>query len=673
MENLHSMATAPTSAPAQEQPRFEEGFTLKTLIGAFFIALFMLPGGIYLGLVAGQGVGEAAEWVTIVLFAEVARRSFMPLRKQEVYILFYIAASLTTVINATRGLGGGPFANLIWNAYFVTTEQAQPILQGIPSWAVPNPSSPAIVERNLWHGDWWSPGSLQFWSQAFWKPALILIVTEICSKLSWIGMGYALFRVTSDVEKLPFPYAPVAASGATALAEAGTESWRWSVFSAGSVVGMLFGLVYVALPVISGMLFGYPVEVLPIPFADYTRVVENLLPAAVIGLSFSLGNVLVGFVLPYHIVLGATAASVLTMIVANPILHGAGLLPSYRFGSGAFMTKLAADMDIWLSVTIGINIAIALIGIALVIKATAQARRYREERKYSLAPPEGRGDFPIYTAVLVWLGATITLIWLSHVLIPDFPVWLLCGFGLFWSPFNSYISARLQGLTGRTVGLPFLREAAVVATGYQRTDVWYAPIPLWDHGAVSQRFREVELTGTKFTSILKAEALMLPLTLVFSFLFWAFFWKTSPVPSNQFPYAQRFWPIEATVQSVFQQVNLPKEAGETNFLLAALKPSVIGMGATFGLAFYGICSFFKLPLLFFYGFAGGIAAYPANTIPQLFGAWFGRKYMRKRYGEENWARYAPVLLAGFSCGTGLVAMASIALVLVGKAVTQLPY
>src|SRR5687767_15504487 len=103
---------APTPEVAQPAPEFQEGFTAKTVVGAIFIALFMLPGGIYLGLVAGQGVGEAAEWVTIVLFAEVARRSFQPLRKQEIYILFYIAASLTAVISAERGLGGGPFSHL---------------------------------------------------------------------------------------------------------------------------------------------------------------------------------------------------------------------------------------------------------------------------------------------------------------------------------------------------------------------------------------------------------------------------------------------------------------------------------------------------------------------------------------------------------------------------------
>ena len=64
------------------------------------------------------------------------------------------------------------------------------------------------------------------------------------------------------------------------------------------------------------------------------------------------------------------------------------------------------------------------------------------------------------------------------------------------------------GLTGRGVGFPYIREASIVASGYQRLDVWYAPIPLADHGWAAQRFREVELTGTKFTSILKAELFM---------------------------------------------------------------------------------------------------------------------------------------------------------------------
>lgn len=658
---LPPAAEETTPPKAVEDPRFKEGFTLKTAIGALFIALFMLPGGLYLGLVAGQGVGDAAEWVTIVLFAEVARRSYQPLRKQEIYILYYIAASLTVVVNAERGLAGGPFSSLIWNAYYITSPSAQPIASKIPHWAVPGANSPAITGRMLWHHDWW-------------VPIAILAATELLGRLSWMGLGYALFRLTSDVEKLPFPTAPVAASGATALSEAGSESWRWGIFSTGSVVGLLFGFLYIAIPVVTGTLFGKPFEIFPIPFADYTSNVQNLLPAAIVGFSFSLGNILMGFVLPFEIVAGATLSSVLAFVVLNPILYRMGMLPHFKLGSDAMMAKVTVDMDFWLSVGIGVQISIAMIGILLVVKAFTDARKNRAERSFSLsATPAGRGDVPIYVAIGTWLAATFALIILCRILVPNFPVWILLFFGFFWSPMNSYISARMMGLTGRTVAFPYLKEASIVASGYQRVDVWYAPIPLNDHGAMAQRFREVELTETSFRSIFKAEMLMYALLLPASFAFWSFFWNSNPLPSAQFPYAQHFWPIQSQMAAVMQQINLPRQNGEVSWFAAAIKPTYIAGGTIAGLAVYSVFSIFKLPILFYYGLAGGIGLFPANTVPQFIGAWFGRRYMAKKYGAENWARYAPVLLAGFACGTGLVAMFSISLALIAKAVAKLPY
>lgn len=660
-EELSPPATEPVpDDPSSAEPAFQDGFTLKTFIGALFIALFMLPGGMYLGLVAGQGVGDAAEWVTIVLFAEVARRSYQSLKRQEIYILYYIAASLTAVVNLERGLGGGPVSNLIWNAYFVSSPVAKPIVASIPTWAVPHPNSPAIVYRELWHQDWW-------------RPLALLAITDFCGRLSWMGMGYALFRVTSDVEKLPFPMAPVAASGATALSEAGTEGWRWSIFSTGTVVGLLFGFFYVAVPVVSGVLLGKSFQIFPIPFADFTVNVQSLLPAAIVGFSFSLGNILVGFVLPYEIVCGSAIASVLAMIVINPILYHSGLLPNFRFNSDGLMTKLSVDMDFWLSIGIGVNLSVAILGIALVVKAFSKAERLKKDRKVSLAPPEGRGDVAIPVAVGAWLLATGIQIVLCRWLVPDFPVWILIFFGFVWSPLNSYVSARMQGLSGRGVSFPYLKEASIVASQYQHVDIWYAPVPLADHGPLAQRFREVESTGTKFTSILKAEATMYVIVLLASFAFWAFFWNSNAIPSGTFPYAQRFWPIQAQMQSVMQQINLPRGAGHGNWFLKALRPDYMAYGTVGGLAIYGLFALFKLPVLFFYGFAGGIGLYPANTIPQLIGAWFGRRTMAKKYGEENWPKYAPVLLAGFSCGTGLVSLLAISLALLAKAVAKLPY
>ena len=74
--------------------RFDEGFTMRTIIGVLFISLIMTPGEMYLGLVTGGGIGAAAQWVTVILFLEVAKRSFTSLKRQEIYLLVYVAGAL---------------------------------------------------------------------------------------------------------------------------------------------------------------------------------------------------------------------------------------------------------------------------------------------------------------------------------------------------------------------------------------------------------------------------------------------------------------------------------------------------------------------------------------------------------------------------------------------------
>lgn len=642
------------------RPEFEEGFTARSLLGLLFIAFVMMPGGIYLSLVAGMSIASAAEWVTIVLFAEVMRRSFQPLKKQEIYILFYIASALTVPAIVHLGLMGGPFTWKIWDQFFIQSPAAAPIAKEIPRWAVPPPDSPALRERTFFHPDW----SL---------PILLLALMEVLGRASWMSIGYVMFRFTSDVERLPFPMAPVAAAGALALAEAGShqESWRWGVFSTGTVVGMGFGFFYIAVPVFTGTLFGSAIELIPIPFWDLTRNTESILPAALTGLVMDLGSVLFGFILPYPVVAGAATSSVLAYIIANPILYHFGVIQHWKPGSPTLPTKLAVDIDFWMSVGIGVQLAVAAIGIGLVIKTFREARQRGPRGSLHLVPV-GRGDPPLWLPLLVWFASVIGYIVVCHQLVPEFPVWIIIFFGLCSSPLNTYVSARLVGLTGQRVTFPYLKEVAVISSGYPRVDIWYAPLPLYDHGWAAQRFREVELTGTKFTSILKAEVAMLPVVLIASFLFWAFFWHVSQIPSSLFPYAQRFWPYYAQLDAVWKQLNRPESEAQ-KWLLNALDYRRILGGFAGGLACYWLFNAVKLPVLYFYGFAGGIGQLPHYTLPTLFGAWLGRRYFRKRFGEENWMRYAPILLAGYACGTGLIAMVAIALALIAKSVSYLPF
>jgi len=638
--------------PEQQEPIkvYEEGFTVKTIIGAFFVGLIMMPGAIYLTLLAGQGIGPAGQWVTIILFAEVARRSFVTLRRQEIYILYYVAGALS---------GVGAFYGFIWNAYLIRSPQAHAfnIAQGIPAWVVPPETSTAYVQRTFLHPDWFIP-------------ILLVIAGEIMGRMMWIGIGYTLFRITSDVERLPFPMAPVAAAGATALAEATTkeESWRWRVFSIGTMIGLIFGFFYVAIPAFTGSVLAKALTIIPIPFIDLTPNTEGFLPAALTGLSGDLGTVLVGFVLPFPVVVGSFITSILCQVIVNPILYYNNIAfhEIWRPGMKTPQAQMATQFEFWLSFSIGLGLAIALIGFVTVFKSLKQSGLFRGVKV--LAPPAGRGDFPMIFGIAAWLLGTVFYVLLCHVLVPKFPAWIVAFFGFVWTPLTSYVSARMFGLTGTGFGVPMVREASFLLAGYRGVDIWFAPIPLNDYGHFAQRFREVELTGTKITSVIKAELLIFPVGLVCSFMFWSFLWRMSDIPSSAHPYAQVFWPINVTSQCLWMTANQ-----EQSWLLRMIKPNLIAIGGGLTLILYIVLSLFKVPVLWFYGLAGGTTALPHFTLPTFIGALFSRYYFARRFGRERWQAYAPVLLAGFSCGVGLMGVVGIALGLIAKSTSYLPF
>ena len=536
----------------QPPTRFREGFTARTVAGAFFVGFIMMPGAIYMGLIAGASLGAAAEWVTIILFSELARRSFSSLTRQEIYLIYYIAGGLAGVIGGTM-LAGGPFGQLVWNQYLVQSQAAAGfgIAEHIPEWVAPPIGSDALMERSFLHRAWI-------------PPMVVLVASQVLSRVEWFTLGYILFRVTSDVERLPFPLAPVAAQGATALAEADEErdSWRWRVFSVGMGIGLLFGAVYVGLPALTGLIASDPIVLLPIPWIDLTRNTQDILPAAPLGIGTDLGLVLLGMVLPFWIVVGTFAAAMVHAL-GSPILYHAGMLTHWRPGMDAILTNFANDIDVWMSVYIGAGAAVGAIGLVHAVLSVRASRRQGGHRPLR-DRPVGRGDFPFWIAIGGYALSTLAMIWLCVLLLEDdeFPLIFLLLFGFVVTPVISYVNARMAGLTGQLVSFPLLREGAFILSGYKGIDIWFAPIPYSDHGRRAQLFREVELTGTRFSSILKAELLLLPLSLVCGFVFWSLVWQMEPIPSPTFQYAQTYWHLIALRQCLWYSATL---GGETLF------------------------------------------------------------------------------------------------------------
>ncbi|MCX7847884.1 MAG: hypothetical protein N2595_07645, partial [bacterium] len=350
---------------------FRDGFSVRTVVGALFVAVVMMPGAIYMGLVAGQTLGSAAEWVTILLFAELARRSFTELTRQEVYILFYVASGIAAATVGHLALSGGPFALTIWNQYLLQSPETSAIAGEIPDWVVPPMHSPAIVMRNLAHIDWW-------WSKTrgILSPMMLICVGYVLGRLGYFGLGYILFRLTSDRERLPFPLAPVGAEGATALAETterreggGGRSWRRNVFSVGAAAGIMFGCVYVVVPVVSGLFLSKQIIILPIPFADLTARVERVLPGSLVSVSFDAGLFLAGMILPFGLVVGAFCAMVVTTLLGNPLLVRAGVFPHWQPGNTLLVNQMIMGFDFWMSVSIGLAIAVLLIGLWAMVRS----------------------------------------------------------------------------------------------------------------------------------------------------------------------------------------------------------------------------------------------------------------------------------------------------------------
>jgi len=675
---------SPTDMDRLERGPYVDGFSMRTVVGAFFVAFVMMPGSIYMGLVAGQSLGAAAEWVTIILFAELARRSFAHLSRQEIFVLFYVASGIAAVTIVHLALSGGPFAGTIWNQYLLQAPETSTIAERIPDWVVPGIDSPAMQERNLLHRDWWwSP------SKGIFSPCVLIALGYLLGRMGFFGLGYLVFRLTSDIERLPFPLAPIAAEGATALADS-TEretdgghrkrSWRWNVFSIGASLGIVFGSVYVLVPVVSGLFLSKQIMVFPIPFMDFTSNVEGILPASLVSVSFDAALFLAGMVLPFTLVSGTFTAVILTSVIGGPILLRLGAFPHWTPGNGLLVNQMLLSFDFWMSVSVGLAGTVLLAGLwnmgRAFMRHTKGVRTDDPEEALVPAgeppyrcPSRERGDFPTWVAVALFIGSMSGFCWLCHILVPDFPVWIVLLFGFIWTPLHSYISGRLVGLTGRGLHTPFLKETVFILSGHKQIDIWFAPIPLRDYGGVAMRFRELELTRTKFTSIIKAELLMFPIVFVSSFLFWWFFWHLNQIPSSAFPFAARLWPVAARQAYLIFTAN----SSDSPLLLQALNPPVILGACGVGLALYMGMGLLGLPIVFFYGLIGGVGAPLHGGLSLFIGALLGRYYFRRKIGAEKWSRYVPVVVAGFSCGMGLAGMTAVALSLIVQCAKDLPF
>ncbi len=646
---------------------YHEGFGWGTVVMALFVGLLMTPAQMYMQLVAGIEMGPAAQWVTVILYVEVARRAFKQLNRPEIFVLFYMCGAV--VHAGLGGFGGG----LLWQQFIVQSEEMRKlgITDHIPEWFAP--SDPAVLAQR------------SFLVRAWLVPVGLSLLTLALSRLNHFGLGYVLFRLTSDVEQLPFPMAPVNAMGTTALADASSrkDTWRWRTFSIGAMAGAVFGAIYLALPNITSALFGEGLNILPIPFVDLTEYTDTALPAFAVMISFDLTFVVIGMVLPFWAMAGAFIGVLITM-VANPVLYHVGLLDNWERGIGGIKTIQSNTMDFYFSFGLGLALAVAAIGIWHVVAKLRRSKTGGDDAPQVdwsrlWRPDKARGDFSIWVGIGIYVVSTLIYIAVSYVLVNhaaptvpghEFPLWILVFFGFVYTPFINYVSTRMEGIVGRQVQVPFIREAMFILSGYKGAAIWFAPIPLHNYAQQAQFFRTTELTGTRFTGLIKAELLIFPIMIVGRILFSQFIWSIDSVPSELFPYANKFWELRAFNHGLMYSATLPGE--EFSPFHEAFRPEFLTLGFVLAVGTYIFLSRFGLPVFLVYGVIRGLdQSAPHAIVPMFIGALIGRYVMRKRFGDR-WPKVRVVFAAGFTAGVGLATMFSLGIVFMSKSVIKLP-
>jgi len=646
---------------------FEEGFNRRTVLAALFVGFIMLPGSIYLSLVMGVVPGGAVQWVTVILFIEIAKRSLVRLKRQEVLLIYMVAGSMIApgVIMGAAGLtlSGGAFAEPIWRQFLVRSPQAEAfgLADKIPRWVVPPAGAESLIRRTFFSRDWLIP-------------IVVLLIHQALYYTNFLSLGYAMYRITNDIERLAFPMAPVAAEGATALADASgkRETWRWRLFGTGAMVGLAYGLIYVAIPTFTGIVLTKPLQLIPIPYVDLTGRIGPFLNGSMLGLMTDIGLIFVGFVLPFSVVVGMFVGSILTRLILPPLLVQWGIVTTWHEGMEARPTDMALSVDLYISVGIGIGVVVGLLGIIGVTRAFFKRGGMQAKREPLPEQFKGRGEMSLWKAFLIWGLSSLGYVILCHVLVPNFPIWILVIFGFVLSPLLSYVSARMFGITGSPTGVsfPLVREGSFILSGYRGVAIWFAPVPYFNHGRGAQTFKMLELARTKFISYVKMTVLVFLLAIVTSFLFWSLIWRMGPIPSSMYPYVQKMWPYFAKFKALWATSTME---GERSWLIQAITLNKIICGFGAALLAYGVVALVGLPTGFFYGMAGGAALWPHYTTVMLVGALLGRYYFAPKLGAEKWRRYAPVLTAGYYCGVGLIGMAAAAFALIGKAVTPLVF
>jgi hypothetical protein len=229
-------------------------------------------------------------------------------------------------------------------------------------------------------------------------------------------------------------------------------------------------------------------------------------------------------------------------------------------------------------------------------------------------------------------------------------------YAVVYTPLISYATAKLEGICGQAVNIPYLRELTIMMSGHAKADIWFAPMPISNMGPETVGFRVLELTGTKIKSQVKTILLTLPIIVIASLLTSEILWRMAPIPSSAYPWTEKMWELQLRNMCVIYTATLE---GGSQFI-EAMNMEYAMWGAVSGSVLFALLSLLGLPVMLIYGAVWGLSqSNPGSLFCTMIGAALGRYYFKRKF-KDMWLKYMVVIMAGFGCGMGVTSMIAMA-------------
>ena len=638
-----------------EVGEWRSGLTWRVVLAIIYGAVVLMPVTIWGSLMIGSV--PRLTWVVVILFYWLSLLYGKPLTKQEILVMF---ASTATAIYASGTLN---FSSMFYRVWFANSPIAYSygLTKYLPDWWVPK--NPLILSQTV---------------RTFFDPSWIPVISVstffwVLNVIIGVSLGFLFYQLFVEVEKLPFPMARVSVEVITELVE--REPNKMRVFVVFALFGFIYSLLAYGVPVISQAVVGYQITLIPYPWLDMTATFQDVLPGSMIGLDTNILNYLMGFILPFNVVVCLFIGSFISSVIGNPMIvwYYPDLIPKWvNFPWGMRLRDIYfwSNVYVWYSVSIGIAFA-AFVGYLIL-----------ERKKLALAikgllrlPKHARAVGALSLKTILVIYFSLTTLWflvVSLFLLPGFPMLPLFFLIVIWPIVDGFIATRTYAETGFTLTIPFFTPNILILTMeayhipvHSKLGIWpwFAPLGVSNGEGWCSDFYICKGLRCTFSSYIKAVLLIAtPVAIIFNLIYSEYLWHMSPIPSPLFQWAQIYWPIRAAQESLWYTRKI-----------YGLNPTLILYGFVSVLATQLITAYFKIPFSPV-GILWGITSPLPTPLATFIGALVFKLLTRILKRSESEIRgYAYLMVGGYSVGLAIAMSIAISIAIFVRALSVLPY